>query len=120
MTKEQLSTLTDDVRIPTELLLERLVELKFPPNSAALSEDSGIAFFFESLNRGLRITADIEIHGDGSVSASIIPYISGPDGYDIYQSEEDPLELWDVEEPPPFEETIRYIGERLGRPLTPP
>ena len=117
MTKEQLSALTDDVRIPTELLFEKLLEVTLSPKSTAVSEDGGIAFFFEHDTRGLRMTADIEIHGDGSISASIIPYLLGHDGYDVYQSEEDPLELWDVEEPPPFDETIRYICDRLDYPL---
>lgn len=117
MTKEQLSELNDDVRIPTELLLERLEEIDLIPNTTAISEEGGVAFLFESITRGLKITADIEIHCDGTISASVIPYFLGPDGYDTYQSEQDPLELWDVEEPPPFDETIRYICEKLDRPL---
>ena len=120
MTKEQLSTLNDDVRIPVELLFERLKEINYLPKSTAISEDGGIAFFFEEDTRGLKVTADIEIHGDGAISASVIPYLLGPECHDVYQSEEDPLELWDVEEPPPFDETIRYICKRLDHPLTPP
>jgi len=114
MTKEQLAQLTDDVRIPTELLLERLKELALSPQSAAISPDGGIAFFFETVKEpDLKLTADIEIYADGTISASVIPFIHTPDGYDTYVDESEPIDLWDVEEPPPFDETIRLIQNRL-------
>lgn len=120
MTKEQLSNLSDDVRIPTELLLERLLDLGdlLPIRKTAISEDGGIAFFFsETRADGLTLTADIEIYADGTVSASVIPYSTEAEGLDVFQSSAEPVELWDIEEEPPFEETIRYIQERL-KPVT--
>lgn len=116
MTKEQLSNLSDDVRIPTEILLERLRTItSLPIRKAAISEDNGIAFFFsEALPSGLTMTADIEIHSDGTISASVIPYTLTPEGLDVYNAEAEPVELWDIEEEPPFEETIRHIHERMG------
>ena len=115
MSQEQFSSLSDDVRIPAELLTQRLeFSLSLKPKGRAISDDGGIAFFFEAEKEGLKMTADIEIYADGSVSASVIPYIHTPEGWDIYQSEEEPIELWDVEEEPPFEETIALIHQRFG------
>lgn len=116
MNKEQLSNLSDDVRIPTEILLSHLRSItSLPINNTAVSEDGGIAFLFSAdRSDGLRMTADIEIYGDGTVSASVIPYAAGADGLDVFQSEDEPIELWDIEEEPPFEETIRHIHERFG------
>lgn len=112
--KDQIAKLSDDVRIPTELLLDRLEAIQsLKIINSALSEDGGIAFYFESEKGGLKMTADIEIDGDGTITASVIPYINQGDGYDVFQSEEEPIELWDVEEPPPFDETIRHIHERF-------
>ena len=119
MTQEQLSTLPDEARIPTELLIERLQSIpSLKIINSGLSESGGIAFFFENMKGDLRMTADIEIEADGTVTASVIPYVNTDDGYDVFQSETEPIELWDVEEPPPFEETIRIISDRFG--LTPP
>ena len=88
MTKEHLAQLPDDVRIPTEILLERLKELSFPPQSAAISPEGGIAFFFEQVKEpDLKLTADIEIHSDGTISASVIPFLRTADGYDTYVDE---------------------------------
>lgn len=116
LNKEQLTQLSDTVRIPTELLLDRLELIPgFKIIASALSEEGGIAFFFEEQKNDLKMTADIEIHSDGTASASVIPYIKLSDGHDVYQSEEEPIELWDIEEPPPFEETIRHIHERFGK-----
>lgn len=115
MTKEQLSSLSDTVRIPAELLIQRLLSTPtLSVKSTALSEEGGIAFFFEEEKDGLKITADIEIHPEGEVSASVIPFIQGPDGWDVFQSEDEPIDLWDVEEEPPFEETISLICQRFG------
>jgi hypothetical protein len=116
MNKEQLSQLSDDVRIPTEILLERLKTLTdLPVRKTATSDEGGVAFFFsEPREDGLLLTADIEIYADGSISASVIPYLMTNEGLDVFQSEEEPIELWDIEEEPPFEETIRHISERLG------
>ena len=117
MTKEQLSNLSDDVRIPTEILLDRVKGFE-TYRKVAVSEEGGIAFFFSDERiDGLTITADIEIYADGTVSASVIPYRAGPDGLELFQSEDEPIELWDVEEEPPYEESIRLIHDRLGRPL---
>ncbi len=118
MTKEQLSTLSDEVRIPTELLLDNLRSIKdLPIINAALSDSGGVAFFFRNQREdGLVLTADIEIDGDGSVTASIIPYADGNEGLDVFQSEAEPIELWDIEEEPPFDETVRRIKERLTFP----
>jgi hypothetical protein len=115
MTKEQIAQLPDDVRIPTELLLDRLDSIpSLKIINSALSEDGGIAFYFEEEKGELKMTADIEIDSDGTITASVIPYINLGDGYDVFQSEDEPIELWDVEEPPPFDETIRHIHERFN------
>lgn len=118
MTKEQLSQLADDVRIPTEVLLDRLRSVpQLPLIKTAISEDDGIAFFFSHPRPdGITITADIEIDADGTVTASVIPYQLLAEGNDVYQSEEEPIELWDVEEEPPYDGTIDHILERFGLP----
>jgi len=116
MTKEQLSLLPDEIRISVEILLERLKDFPLLPiRKTATSEDGGIAFFFSTPRPdGITITADIEIYGDGTVSASVIPSSDLSGELDVYETEEEPVELWDVEEEPPYEETIRYICTRMG------
>ncbi len=114
VTKEQLQQLVDDVRIPAEILLERLGELDLAPKTAAVGDDGSLALFFEKTISDVHLTADIEIEPNGTVSASIIPYIPGPDGLDIYQDPDEPIDLWEVEEPPPFEETLAIIRARFG------
>lgn len=118
MTKEQLSQLVDEVRIPTEILLERLTELSMIPHDAAISDSGGIAFLFEATKGNLTMTADIEIDHDGTVTASVIPYVKTPAGLDVYVNKADPddnpIQVWEVEEPPPFDETILLIRQLLG------
>jgi hypothetical protein len=117
MTKEQLSSLPDDVRIPAELLLERLKEISLPVHDILLPEEGGIIFVFEGVTpANIVMTADVEIESDGTTSASIIPYYSPSgreDDFTVFQSEETPIELWEIEEPPPFEETLSIIKDRL-------
>jgi hypothetical protein len=117
ITKDQLAQLADDVRLPAELLFERLKELKFPPASVAANGAEGLAVFFEREVGGLVMTADIEIESDGTISASIIPYLRGPDGLDLFQDPTEPIDIWEVEEEPPFEESLTRIRERLNLPL---
>ena len=116
MTKEQLTQLTDDVRIPTEILLEKLrSSTTLPIQKTAATPDGGIAFFFSrKRDDEITMTADIEIYPDGSASASVIPYVTTNEGQDVFQSEFEPIELWDIEEEPPFDETLRHIHERFG------
>jgi len=114
MTKEQLSNLSDIVRLPLEVLLSQLPETKLHLKTAAVSTDGGVALFFEAEKAGLLMTADIEIHEDGAVSASVIPYVEQSDGHHIFESESEPIDLWEVEEAPPFEETLNRIQIRLG------
>lgn len=114
MTKSQFSAFPDDVRIPAEVLLDLLAEINLMPDSSALSPEGGIAFFFQRDKGALLMTADIEIHANGDVSASVIPYMTAPDGHDVFESEEEPIDLWEIEEPPPFHESLLRIQERLG------
>ncbi len=114
MNHQELLSLPDIVRLPYEVLRDRLTELKFPPAGIALSPDGGLGVFFEAPKGDLKITADIEIDPDGSVTASVIPYTLGPDGHDVYNGQDEPIDLWDVEEEPPFEETLVHIRFRLG------
>jgi hypothetical protein len=114
MTKDQIALLPDDVRLPAELLFERLKEINLLPASVATDGADGLALFFEREVGGLKLTADIEIESDGTVSASVIPYILGPDGYDIFQDAAEPVDLWEIEEEPPFEESLTRIQSRLG------
>ena len=117
MTKEQLSSLPDDVRIPAELLLERVKEISLPVRDILLPDEGGITFVFEGVTpANIVMTADVEIEPDGTTSASIIPYYSptgNEDDFTVFQSEETPIELWEIEEPPPFEETLAIIKDRL-------
>ena len=114
MNKEQLSGLSDDVRIPTEELRQYLKDTQFLPKTLALSEDGGIAFFWEEEKNGLVMTADLEIYFDGTASASVIPYRKTNEGHITSETEEEPIELWDIEEAPPYEESLRMIQFRLG------
>lgn len=113
MTKAQLTSLPDDTRIPAELLLDRLREMKLAPKSTLADENGGVVFFFESQVDDVTMTADIEIEPSGTVSASIIPYVPGPDGLEIFQNLNEPVDLWEIEEPPPYEESLLRIVGRL-------
>lgn len=118
MTKEQLSQLPDDVRISAELVLEHLKTINFPPQTMAVNEDGGLAIFFQTDYDGLVVTADLEIDKNGEITASVIPYVTGPEGHSVLSDTErlkkHPIDLWDVNEPPPFEESFRHIRFRLG------
>lgn len=114
MNKEHLAKLSDDVRIPAEEIFQYLKDIAFPPKTIALSDGGGIALFWEAEKDDLLLTADIEIYHDGTVSASVIPYQSTKDGHVTAETEDEPIELWDIEEPPPYEESIRLIQSRLG------
>ncbi len=114
MTKEELTSLSDIVRIPLEVLLEQLPATKLRVKTSAISPDGGIALFFEAQKSGLLMTADIEIHEDGAVSASVIPYVEQSDGHHLFEDDQEPIDLWEVEEEPPFEETLNRIQTRLG------
>lgn len=112
MTKDQLSNLPDDVRLPAEVLFDHLRGTPLRPLSVALSDEGSVAFFFEHEADGIKITADIELFPDGTATASVIPYVKTDEGWDTFQSQAEPIDLWEIEEPPPFEETIALI---LGR-----
>lgn len=116
MTKEQLSQLSDEVRIPTELFLDHLKRCGLKVSSMAQSPEGGIAFFFENTVDDLLMTADIEIHADGEVSASIIPYQDTPSGHVVYPGtlHEPLIDLIEVQEEPPYEEVLNRIISRLS------
>ena len=114
MTKDQLSSLPDDVRLPAEVLFDHLRGTALKPLTVALSDEGSVAFFFESEIDGIKITADIELFPDGIATASVIPYVKTDEGWDTYNSPDEPVELWEIEEPPPFEETIAIILARFG------
>ena len=114
MTKDQLTSLPDDVRLPAEVLFDHLRETSLKPLTVALSDEGSVAFFFETTAAdGIKITADIELFPDGSATASVIPYTLTAEGWDTYHSPDEPVELWEIEEPPPFEETIAIILARF-------
>lgn len=117
MTKDQLSNLPDDVRLPAEVLFDHLRGTLLRPVSVALSDEGSVAFFFETAPEdGIKLTADIELFPDSTATASVIPYIITDEGWDTYQSQDEPIELWEIEEPPPFEETISLILSRFKLP----
>lgn len=113
MTKDQLANLPDDVRLPAEVLYDHLRGTPLRPTSVALSDEGSVAFFFEHETDGIKMTADIELFPDGSATASVIPYVKTDEGWDTYQSPTEPIELWEIEEPPPFDESISLILARL-------
>ena len=113
MTKEQLTKLDDIVRIPAEEFRQHLIETAFLPKEILAGDDGGIVFLFENTHDGIVFTADVEIEANGTVSASVIPYTSTPEGLELYCSEFEPVDVWEVEEEPPFEETLLRIRTRL-------
>ena len=113
MTKDQLSSLPDEIRLPAEVLFDHLRTTALKPAATAVSDEGSLAFFFESETDGIKVTADIELFPDGTATASVIPYVKTDAGWDTFQSPDEPVELWEIEEPPPFEETISLILTRL-------
>ena len=120
MNKEQISNLSDDVRIPLEELRQYLKDINFLPATIALSPEGGIALFWEAEKGEFKMTADIEIYPDGTASASVIPYVLTETGHVSAETEENPIEMWDIEEPPPYEESIKMIQFWLGVTLADP
>lgn len=118
MTKQQLSTLPDDVRIPAEIVFDHLKWIHFLPQNVIMTQENGIVLLFSRERDGLTITADIEIGPDGSVTGSVIPLINSPEGAKILEDPEllkkFPIDYWDIEEAPPFEESLWHIRQRFG------
>tara|TARA_R110000868_G_scaffold68695_2_gene203119 strand:+ start:3016 stop:3408 length:393 start_codon:yes stop_codon:yes gene_type:complete len=118
MTKEQLSKLPDVARIPAELLFEHLKSSHFMPDNVFLTPEDGIVLLFSRIRENLTITADIEIDSAGTVTASIIPYANNTTGMMILEDPEllklFPIDYWDIEEEPPFEESLHHIRQRFG------
>jgi hypothetical protein len=83
MTKDQLSQLPDELRIPAEVLFDHLRTTPLRPVTIALSDENSVAFFFErETEPDLKITADIELFPDGIATASIIPFFKTAEGWE--------------------------------------
>ena len=100
--------LPDNIRSQGGVLLDYLVDNNLSPKRIVASNE-GLVFFFRTTVGDLEITADIEFDSSGTISASVIPLKDG----DVYTDTENILDLWEVEEPAPFESTVALIKERL-------
>ena len=118
MTKQQLSRLSDDVRIPAEIVFDYLRRLNFLPENVILPEVGGIVLFFTRDRGDITITADVEIDENGTVTGSVIPMLNTPDGLKVVEDPDllakFPIDYWDIEEVPPYEESFWHIRQRFG------
>lgn len=114
MSNTSLLALDDSIRIPAELLLAHLKELKLTPTQCRVSPEGSLMFLFETeKSNGVVLTADIEIEEGSVASASIIPYKRSEDGLEYLPDEAEPLDLWEIEEEPPYLETVQRIVDRF-------
>ena len=120
MTREQLSGLSDDVRIPAEIVFEYLKSLNFFPHNVIITgiDRSGIVLLFTRDRGDITITADVEIDENGTVTGSVIPMLNTPDGLKVVEDPDllakFPIDYWDIEEVPPYEESFWHIRQRFG------
>jgi len=120
MTKQQLSSLPDDVRIPAEIVFDYLRRLNFFPGNVIFTglDRSGIVLFFTRDQGDITITADVEIDENGTVTGSVIPMLNTPDGLKVVEDPDllakFPIDYWDIEEVPPYEESFWHIRQRFG------
>jgi len=120
MTKQQLSSLPDDVRIPAEIVFDYLRRLNFLPENVIITglDRSGIVLLFTRDRGDITITADVEIDKNGTVTGSVIPMVNTPDGLKVVEDPDllakFPIDYWDIEEVPPYEESFWHIRQRFG------
>ena len=114
MNKEELQKVDDAIRAQGETLREHLKEVGLEPKEIMVTEEGGLVFLFENPNYpGLHLTADIEFDPNGEITASVIPYKDSGAGLVVYSDPDEPVDLWDVEEEAPFQESVAIIKQRL-------